>query len=413
MSDYLTRAGDTFATVSRRVYGVESGALNIARANPGVTEPLPAGVVLTIPPRPGQSGTVTAQAPGIEPNEVAIIVNGQRFRFWESVRITRAIDMIDTVEFSAPFEPDAPGWRDTFRPFSFQEVQVLVGGQTFFTGTMVGVMPTVAADRSTIRVSCYARPGVLNDCTPPPPPNDADSLQFDGQTLRQIAATICRPFGISVVFEADPGAAFEEVACEPGTKALAFLTDLAQKRGLIIGTNPDGALVFRRDSGGAAAAVARLRQGASPVLAVTPSFSPQEYYSHITGISPVVVGTEGSQFTVSNPRLTGVVRPLTFRADDSEDADAKLAVDAKTGRMFANMVSYSVTVNTWRDEAGNLWQPNTIVKLTAPRAMVYSEFEFMIRNVEFSRESDGETAVLNLVLPGSFSGKVPGRLPWE
>lgn len=412
MSDYITRAGDTFATVSRRVYGVETEAARIARANPGVVEPLVPGTFLVIPVQPTVPRDSLPLAPTNDSNEVAIIIAGQRFRFWQSVRITRAIDMIDTVEFTAPFEPDAPGFRESFRPFSFQRVEILVGGQTLFTGTMVGVTPSSDSNSNTIQVSAYALPGVLNDCTPPPPPNDAESLQFDGQTLRTIATSICAPFGIGVQFDASAGPAFEEVACEPGQRALAFLTDLAQKRGLIISNTETGELLFRR---GAATGqpVARLRQGFSPTTAVRPSFSPQEYHSHITGISPVAVGTEGSQFTVKNPRLLGVVRPLTFKVNDSEDTDTKVAVDAKIGRMFANMVSYMVEVATWRDPAGNLWQPGDLVTLTAPRAMVYAETQLQIRNVDFSRTADGESATLNLVLPGSFDGQVPERLPWD
>lgn len=43
-----------------------------------------------------------------DPNETAIRIAGRRFRFWTDVEITRAIDALSTVTFSAPFEPDAP-----------------------------------------------------------------------------------------------------------------------------------------------------------------------------------------------------------------------------------------------------------------------------------------------------------------
>lgn len=412
MSDYVTGPGDTFAIISRRVYGVETEAARVARANPGAFEPLSPGTFLDIPPLPNAPQNAIPQAPDATPNEVAILINGERFRFWESVRITRAVDMIDTVEFTAPFEPDSPGFRATFRPFSFQRAEITVGGALLFTGTVVGITPAVEPEKSSIVVSAYALPGVLNDCTPPPPPNDAESLQFDGQTMRQIANSICSSFGLNTEFRASAGAVFEEVACEPGTQALSFLTELAKKRNLVISNTERGALLFWQ-SVKTGSPVARLYDNRSPVISVLPSFSAQEYYSRITGISPVAIGTEGSQFTVKNPRLTGVVRPLTFKATDSEDVDTKTVVDAKIGRMFGNMVSYSVKVNTWRDPSGALWKPNTTVILTAPRAMVYSQYEFLIRNVDLVRDASGESATLNLTLPGAFEGKVPERLPWD
>jgi prophage tail gpP-like protein len=38
--------------------------------------------------------------------------------------------------------------------------------------------------------------------------------------------------------------------------------------------------------------------------------------------------------------------------------------------MFGNMAAYTLTVASWRDDAGKLWEPNTTVTLIAPGAMV-------------------------------------------
>lgn len=406
---YNVIAGDTFDSIARKQYGSEKDADLIARANPGIAEPLSAGTALTVPSLPGAPKNLPIQAPADRQDEVAVLIDGQRFRFWDKVRITRAVDSMDTVEFGAPFDADAPGFKETFRPFSFKPVAITVGGSPLFTGTMVAVSPVVENAQKIVSVSGYSLPGVLNDCTPPA---SSFPLEFNDQGLRDIATAVVAPFGLTVDFQGDQGAVFERVACEPGKKALSFLTELAKQRNLIISSSSRGALVFWQsvESG---PPVAILQQGTAPVLSVTPFFSPQEYYSHITGIEPVIVGLEGSQFTVKNPRLLGVTRPITFNAPDTLDADVKAAVEAKSGRMFGNMASYSVRVATWRDPNGELWEPNTTVKLTAPEAMIYNEYEFVIRSVEFNRERSVETATLNLVIPGSFSGKIPEALPWD
>lgn len=406
---FKVQAGDTFESIARKKYGTEKEADRIARANPGVSEPLTAGTTLTVPTLPDAPQDNLSNAPAATDDEVAILIDGQRFRFWDRVRVTRSIDTMDTVEFGAPFDADAPGFRETFRPFSFKPVVITVGGTPLFTGTMVAVSPAVENSQKIVSVSGYSLPGVLNDCTSPA---STYPLEFDNQGLREISAALASPFGIAVEFQADQGAVFERVASEPGKKVLAFLTELAKQRNLVISSTTRGKLLFSQsiESG---TPVARLQQGSAPVMAVTPFFSPQEYYSHITGIEPVIVGLAGSQFTVKNPRLQGVTRPITFNAPDTLDADVKAAVESKAGRMFGNMASYSVRVATWRDPQGNLWEPNTIVKLLAPEAMIYNEYTFVIRSVEFEREGRKETATLNLVIPGSFSGKVPESLPWE
>lgn len=405
---YKIQSGDTLESISRRQYGSESYADLISDANPGLTENMIAGTEITIPGNPDVAES-EAYAPAANENEVAILINGKRFRFWESVRLTRSVDTIWTVEFTAPFYSDLSEFRSTFKPFSYQSVVVTVGGELFFTGTMIGVTPVVDIKKKYISVSCYAKPGVLNDCTPPA---SAFPLEFNNQGLKNIAARLVRPFGIGVKFDADQGAIFERVACEPGKKVLPFLSELAKQRDIVISSTKDGALLFSKSVSGIAP-VAKLLQGNSPVVSVSSFFSNQEYYSHITGLEPVIVGLAGSQFTVKNPRLPGVVRPYTFAVNDTHDADVQAAVKSKSGRMFGNMVAYSVKVSTWRDPGGSLWQPNTIVSLESTDSMIYNPYDFVVRGVEFERDSKKEHATLDLVMPGSFSGEVPEVLPWE
>lgn len=401
--------GDTFDSIARKEYGTEVSASNIARANPGVVEPLTAGTILVVPDLPGAPKDLQSPAPSERLEEVALRIDGQNFRFWNSIRIVRSIEAMDAIEFNTPFDANLPGFRELFRPFAFNSVVFTVGGTPLFTGTLVSVTPEIDSNRKSLSVSGYSLPGVLSDCTAPA---SAFPLEFFNQGLKDIAASVVVPFGLSVVFSAEQGAVFDQVALEPAKKVLSFLIELAQQRNLIISSTPDGVLQFDRSTE-AGMPVARLQQGDPPLLSVTPVFSPQEYYSHITGIEPTAVGFDGSQFTTKNPHLPGVVRPLTFTIADTLDADVKQATEAKMGRMFGNAVTYSASVATWRDPAGNLWKPNTTITLIAPDAMIYNETEFVIRSIELQRDTKGDVATLNLVLPGAFSGKIPEVLPWD
>ena len=93
--------------------------------------------------------------------------------------------------------------------------------------------------------------------------------------------------------------------------------------------------------------------------------------------------------------------------------DTKTAVEAKIGRMFADSVSYTVVIPSWFTPDGELWAPNTTVKIEAPGAMIYSSFEFLIRKVIYSRTAERETVTLTLVIPGVFTGLIPENLPWD
>lgn len=410
-STYKTRRGDTFEKIARRFYGAEVEAITIERANPGVNEPLSPGLDVAVPtlsdlPLDKVQNSLAANA-----DEVAILIDGTRFRFWDRIRVIRSLDTFDVVEFGAPWEVDVPGMKESFRPFKYSDIEVSVGGLALFKGTGVSVVPVQEAAQRIVTISGYSLPGVLQDCTAPA---SSFPLEFNDQGLREIAQTLCKPFGIAVDFREDQGPVFDpRVKIEPGEKVFDFLVKLAKQRNLIIASTSEGKLLFWKgvETG---SPVARLVQGFSPLLSVTPFFSPQDYYSSITGIAPVHYGRAGSQVTVPNSRLLGVIRPMTFEAEDTKDeAVLKAAVEAKAGRMFGNMASYTVKVDTWRDSSGGLWEPNTLLSVEASGAMIYGEYKFVIRTVEFNRTSREETASLNLVIPGSFNGKIPDSLPWD
>ena len=406
---YKVNEGDTFDSIARKVYGVPDSDSGLARSNPGVTEPLQPGTVIIVPDLPNAPKDAPQELPANDPDETVIRIDSTRFRFWTGVTIRRELDSFDTIELSAPFEPEREEFRERFMPFSYKPIDVSVGGPRLFTGTMVNPVPEISQETVTLSVSGYSKPGVLNDCNMPA---SAYPLEFNNQSLRGIAETLAKPFGLAVEFDASPGAVFKRVSLERNKTILTFLADLAKERGFVIGSTEGGALAFRQPAG-SGSIVARLREGESPVTNITPQFNPQEYYSHVTGVAPSVIGLAGDSYTRQNSKLQGVLRPHVYEPGDSENADLSKAVAAKIARMFGNAVSYTVDLATWRDPTGELWAPNTRLTLTAPGAMIYNEYEFIVRSVELRRTETEKTATLGLVLPESFSSRIPERMPWE
>ena len=82
--------------------------------------------------------------------------------------------------------------------------------------------------------------------------------------------------------------------------------------------------------------------------------------------------------------------------------------------MFANAVKYTLTVTGHRDKNGRLYRKNMTVSLFAPDAEVYRDTKLQVDSVQLSRsDSDGDIAVLSLVLPGARTGQLPEVFPWE
>lgn len=55
---YSTIAGDTWDLIARKAYGDDRKADRIRKANPGVTEPMAAGILVKIPSIPGVPDTL-------------------------------------------------------------------------------------------------------------------------------------------------------------------------------------------------------------------------------------------------------------------------------------------------------------------------------------------------------------------
>ena len=398
---YNTIEGDTFEKVARKKYGNESGVNRIQQSNPHASEPLEVGTVLIIPNNPSAPPNKTTDISSVSGDETAIKV-GRRVRFWESYSLRLKFDGIAEFRFSAPFVTD-------FTPFAYDDCEVTVGGRTVFTGTVVIVDPVIESDRKSLSVAGYSLPGVLVDCTVSA---KQYPVEFFKQDLATIARTLCDPFGIGVVFETLAPTAFDKVAIPATMKIFDFLADLARQKGLVLSTDERGRLVFRQ-SDRFALPVAVLSQGDEPLLSVVPQFSPQQYYSSVTGVTTVKIGKPGESYTVNNSRLKGVSRPFTYQVTDLDAGDLRQTVEAKAGRMFANAVSYTAEVNTWDDPTGVRWAPGSFIKLSAPDALILSSYTFLIRSVTFSASPNRRTAMLDLVIPGAFSGEIPGSMPWD
>jgi prophage tail gpP-like protein len=335
---------------------------------------------------------------------------GPEFRFWSEIRIRTAMDAYSTLELKAPFEKDRQEFRDTFRPFSFYPMRVTVGGDDFFTGTIVGVAPEVTANESVVNVSAYSLPGVLEDCTAPP---GELPFEFNKLRLKQIVERIGKMFKLNVDFRGEDGGPFERVHLEPAQKVQQFLEEYARLRNRVL-TNTAKGEILCWQAAPVGKPVFDFTEGEQPLCEFEAMFSPQDYHSEITAFTGARRGRAGAKFSEPNPWLRTSLRPLNFKIEKSEKADGPEAARAAMGRMFANMASYAVKrIPSWRDPSGKLWTPNTTVTVLAPSVMIYKRTELMIRAVNFYQDASEEFASLELVLPGAFSGQSPKSLPWD
>lgn len=406
----VSSGGETWGDLSRRFYGSENEANTLALANPHATQPLGAGINITIPQLTPEPETFIPDTQTV----YAVIVNDLSFRFWADLTLVQGVDSFSAVSFSAPMDfQNAELLRSAFVPFSFADVKIKRGSELVFSGYIVNVVPQLTEDRKSLKISCYSRSAILSNCTFPASLFTLGSgLEFSNQSVKEISSTLCKPLGIRTAFSDSPGKAFQRVSCNPDENALQFLSKLAAQRNFVISDNPQGNVLFRR-SVSTGNPVGRIYQGEFAYLVnITPDFNPQEFYSVVTGLAPFQPGSNGGSYTKKNNFLNNVVIPLTFDAKDSDGTDAQTIVNTKFGRMIGNAIQYKMTLSGQFAPDGDFWRPNTTVVVHAHDAMIYRETEFLIRSVEYNISENQQLTILTLVLPETFSGGVPENLPW-
>lgn len=341
-------------------------------------------------------------------DEVSLTIGGIPIIGWVDISIDRAIDTYSTVSVSAPFDHTRPELRDLFRPFEYRDLVVSIGGERIFTGIAVDIVPKIGPESSSVSVTGYALPAQLEDCHEP---HSALPLKFEDIGLRSVLAALLTPLGIQYELRGMEGAPLEEVELDPMNSPQDILSKVAQQRGYVLTDTADGKLLCWKsvDSG---APVARLEENVPPVGTIEAQFAAREYYSEVTGYTPAKRGRKGTHHTEPNPWLPRL-RPHSFELSETDPSEAPAAAKAKLGRMFGNMAGWQISdLPTWRDPQGDLWTPNKTITLRAPSAMVYRETELLIRAVHLSSTSDKQSATLDVVMLGAFSGEAPKVLPW-
>ena len=401
----------TWASQSIIHYGEPSGANLIRSSNPGFSEPLPIGKTITVPDRPPLTGPTVPSSANVGPDEVELRVDGERFRHWTNVDITRTLDAVATVQVRAP-QARTIEFVQTFEPLSYQDMLVMVGGRQLFTGTMMDPTPMTDADQGAqISVGGYSRAGVLGDCTMPV---SAYPLQWKNVALPVIAQRCAEPFSLQVDTIGDIGGEFRRVRLKSDKKILSFLTDLAKQRKVLIGSTPEGRLLLRAPPE-VSTPVAVLREGTPPFLKIQLRTEPQKHFSHLTVLRKKARRVTPKSYTVVNEALAGVMRPMITKSQDTNSSsELPTAAEALAGRTLAGAATWMLKVNGWRDQAGDIWEPGATVNVAdAPSGFIFGSTDLIIRACRYSRSDTKTTTDLELVLPGAFTGVLPEVYPWQ
>ena len=430
---HIVKSGDTLRKIAILYYGDERKNLILRKANPEITnyDLIYPGQKIIVPGladrKVKESASKFTEAPEkieVSPetidsktgdsNEIAILIDGEPFKLWTDASINFSFDSIgDEFSLSTPWRPDIERYRKVFKPYTYRECAIYIGGDKILTGEVVTPGTRNGKDSSILSISGYSLPGRLATVNASP---TTWPLEFSGLNLFEIAADLAEPFGILVIGEGDPGAKFskeDKVTMEADQKIYDFLIGLARQRGFVLSSDFNGNMLIRKtteESSGVA-----IRHGIYPWLGSDAAFDGNARFSDVTAISTNNKKGAGKKITITDPELknNGIIRPLVYKASDVSSGGLGEAATARMGRDIAKSFSLGFSVAGWHNTDNVLYRDNQLIFYQSDYDMIYNETEFLIRNANLTKKSNSTETSLTLVFPECYNGKIRGGYPWD
>ena len=328
---------------------------------------------------------------------------------WEDIRVTRGIERMPSSFDIELTEPRKEVSEIIAQPGDY--VEVFLGSDKVLTGFIDQYNPAYSAGGHRVRISGRSRCQDIVDCSIFPAGFEAKT-----ETLLSIAQRLASPYGISVALAhgADQGAVFPAVVTCVGETPFELLDRLCKTRSLLFYDNADGNLVI--SPVGSTQAAGGLVEGVN-VLSAQAAYSQHMRYRQYdafptsldifkdTGNISWQVG-QAIDNSIQRFRYRGIANEVFI---DGQSLAAQLA-EWELGRRFGRSFCVYVETDSWRDSAGNLYEPNTLVKLDLP-GLKLPPATWLISSVEYKLSEAGTTCELQIMPPDAFKPQPSPYLP--
>lgn len=350
-------------------------------------------------------GTGTTQPPAqpAPSDDVALLVRGQTFSGWTSVRISRCLDRMPN-DFEIEATEISPEQPQGFFCVPGDAIELTVGSELILTGYIDRYAPSVTPDSHTIRVTGRSRSQDLVDCNI----TDAEGMQDAAGDFFQLATRLAAPFNIDIKNQATttpkPLPQFQMMLTDT---PFSVLDRASRYLGLIMYDDVDGNVIV--------GSLSDQRAGSDMVLglnveSVACEFSMDQRFSdywafRMPYFNPGDSSISHQQLSAGHFQDTAVPRHrpkaivAAFVGIDNQSFAAQEAA-WQCGRRYGRSWSARIVTSTWRDGAGQLWKPNTLIGLDLPQLSIRPGLRvtWCIGMVTYIRGEGGTTCEL-LIMP--------------
>lgn len=330
---------------------------------------------------------------------VTMFVDGKVYEGWEDMKVTRELNAAASdfnLSLVDKWRADKEPWRISVG----QKCHLHAGKKSIVTGYIDSMDVSVAADARSVQIAGRSKTADLVDCSVEGPNTYANLNVFE------LAKTLCKPFGISVVTSGSAGAAFASITVQQGETVFTLIDRLARQRNLLMYPSVEGSLII--GPVGTRRAVTEIRQGVN-VLSGRAKFDNTNRFSKYVAKGQDLAFLGGAEQSAS-PQGTafdnGVsrYRPLVIMAENTVDggsSDSRASYEAEL--RAAQSLSVDVQVQGWFQANGDLWDVNMLAFVDV--GFLGVRREMLIKKVEFNKGSGGTTTTLTFIRKDAFGFK--------
>lgn len=339
--------------------------------------------------------------------------------YFNSFTLNLRYDSIaSTFGFQFYFDPKNKEHAELACVSHFHEAIVEHNGEVLVTGYILSQEFNSGSKKEMAQFGGYAKPGVLGDCTIP---TTLYPLQTVGLSIKQICERLLAPFklkvkvddiakkdsalGYTVKQKADADA--KTTTADTSQKIADYLTEVCTQRNLILSHTKDGELLLTmaNTDGEPLFHVEDGLIGTNIKL----NFNGQGMHSHITVVKQASAdGGNAGEYTVRNPYVPIVYRPITIQASTGDDVTIQEAALNELAKELKN-IPLTITTDRWEID-GKIIRPNNTITVYSPENYIYKKTTFFIAEIAFTGDEKKTTAVLTCYLPEVFNGKMPKNI---
>ncbi|WP_145547753.1 phage baseplate assembly protein [Yersinia massiliensis] len=339
-------------------------------------------------------------------DDLTLRIGNKLITGWDNIRVTRSIERLPS-DFSLSLMDLYPGSDNQQWVNPGDACIVNLGDDVVLTGYIDRWAPMISRNRREVRATGRSKCQDLVDCSAEWPNN-----VISQSTALQIAQKLATPYGIVVSTDVTDLDIVPQFTLNWGESPQEIIDRITRWAALLYYDQPDGNLTLtrvgtRKASSGVAQGVniedaaynAGMDQRFSDYTGVSMSVNPLAEQSPSGGYDALTLArSRDPQAAKMRYRNRIIIVESTLNSFNK----AQDCIDWEMNRRYGRSKELLVTVDSWRDKNGKLWEPNTLIPIDLPVFGLKDEL-WLLSEVTYLKDDHGTAAQMVLMPPEAFT----------